>query len=94
MPLKPIFDKAPLTAMTSQALRAGMVRSEHENLKRLQALLAGDDTPAALEPAFRLTCLTQAEPAESEAAANIRRALAAQKQDGCQDQRRHTGGDH
>lgn len=82
MPLKPIFDKAPLTAMTSQALRAGMVRSEHENLKRLQALLAGDDTPAALEPAFRLTCLTQAEPAESEAAANIRRALAAQKQDG------------
>ena len=82
MPLKPIFDKAPLTAMTSQALRAGMVRSEHENLKRLQALLAGDDAPAALEPAFRLTCLTQAEPAESEAAANIRRALAAQKQDG------------
>lgn len=89
MPLKPIFDKAPLTAMTSQALRAGMVRSDHPKLKQLQALLAGDNAPEALEGAFRLTCLTQANPDESEAAANIRRALAAQKEDGSFDMPLH-----
>ncbi|MBQ2954813.1 MAG: glycoside hydrolase family 127 protein [Clostridia bacterium] len=82
MPLKPIFDKAPLTAMTCQALRPGMVRSEHPKLKQIAALLAGDAAPQALEPAFRLTCLTQAEPDQSAAAAQIRRALAAQKEDG------------
>ena len=82
MPLKPIFDKAPLTAMTSQALRAGMVRSEHVKVKQLHALLQGDTAPAALEPAFRLTCLVQANPAESDAAQAIRRAAALQKEDG------------
>lgn len=82
MPLKPIFDKAPLTAMASQALRAGMVRADHPKLKQIAAALAGDESPAALEPAFRITCLLQANPDESAAAAAIRRALAAQKEDG------------
>lgn len=82
MPLKPIFDKAPLTAMTSQLLRAGMVRTDHPVLRRLHASVAGKTAPAALEGAFRLTCLLQADPDQSEAAANIRRALAAQKEDG------------
>lgn len=82
MPLKPIFDKAPLTAMTCQALRPGMVRSEHLKLKHLAALLADDTTPQALEPAFRLACLLQADPDQSAAAAAIRRTLAAQKEDG------------
>ncbi len=82
MPLKPIFDKAPLTAMTSQTLRAGMVRSDHPKLKQLLALMQGADAPAALEGAFRLTCLLQANPGESEAAEAIRLALAKQNPDG------------
>lgn len=82
MPLKPIFDKAPLTAMTSQTLRAGMVRADHEKLQQLYRLIAADQSPAALEGAFRLSCLLCAEPAEGEAAANIRRALSVQKEDG------------
>jgi len=82
MPLKPIFDKAPLTAMTSQTLRAGMVRADHVKLHQLYRLIAADTSPAALEGAFRLSCLLTADPAEGEAAANIRRALSAQKEDG------------
>lgn len=82
MPLKPIFDKAPLTAMTSQTLRAGMVRTQHEKLEAIYRQIACDASPEALEGAFRLACLLGTEPAESEVAANIRRALAAQKADG------------
>ncbi|MBR3763354.1 MAG: glycoside hydrolase family 127 protein [Clostridia bacterium] len=82
MPLKPIFDKAPLTAMNSQALRAGMVRTEHQKVKQLHALLQGDTAPAALEPVFRLTCLVQANPSDSDAAQAIRRAAAMQQADG------------
>lgn len=82
MPLKPIFDKAPLTAMTCQPLRAGMVRANHAKLRQLQSIAAADTHPAALEGAFRLACLLSAEPAEGEAAARIRMALSAQKPDG------------
>lgn len=82
MPLKPIFDKAPLTAMTSQSLCAGMVRADHVKLRQLYQMIAADESPAALEGAFRLSCLLHTEPAEGEAAARIRRALANQKEDG------------
>lgn len=82
MPLKPIFDKAPLTTMSSQPLRAGMVRAEHAKLRQLMQHIAGDTAPAALEGAFRLTCLLQADPDTSAAAAAIRQALASQKEDG------------
>lgn len=82
MPLKPIFDKAPLTALSCQPLRAGMVRSNHAKLRQLQQLAAADAHPAMLEGAFRLSCLLMTEPAEGEAAARIRMTLAAQKEDG------------
>lgn len=82
MPLKLIFDQAPLTAMTCQPLRAGMVRTNQAKLRQLQSIAAADSHPAALEGAFRLACLLSAEPAEGEAAARIRRALSAQKPDG------------
>ncbi|MBQ7850107.1 MAG: glycoside hydrolase family 127 protein [Clostridia bacterium] len=82
MPLKPIFDKAPLTAMPCQPLRAGMVRSNNAKLRQLQSIAAADTHPSALEGAFRLACLLSNEPAEGEAAARIRMALSAQKPDG------------
>ena len=82
MPLKPIFDKAPLMTMSSQPLRAGMVRADHVKLRQLLNLISGEIAPAALEGAFRLTCLLQAEPDKSEAAAAIRKAIAGQKEDG------------
>lgn len=37
MPLKPVFDKAPLTMLTSQPLRAGQVRVNLPALTRLYA---------------------------------------------------------
>ena len=82
MPLKPIFDKAPLTAMTCQPLSAGMVRNNNPRLRQLAAIAAADPHPAALEGAFRMACLMSNEPAEGEAAARIRMALSAQKPDG------------
>ena len=82
MPLKPIFDKAPLTAMTSHPLRAGLVRMESAAMTRLYALAAAANEPAALEGAFRLACIVSAKPAEEPVAAKIRALLSSQKEDG------------
>jgi len=82
VPLKPIFDKAPLTAMTCQPLSAGMVRTDAEHLKQLYALVRENKSASSLEGAFRLAALLTARPDEEPAAAAIRAALAAQKEDG------------
>ena len=82
MPLKPIFDKAPLTAMNCQPLRAGLVRMESAAMNKLYALTAAANEPAALEGAFRLACVVTAKPGEEPVAAKIRAMLAAQKEDG------------
>lgn len=82
MPLKPIFDKAPLTAMTCQPLRAGMVRNDSQLLRDLYALAAADERPSALEGAFRLACLVTARPDEEPVAARIRAVLDSQHADG------------
>ena len=82
MPLKPIFEKAPLTNLNAQPLCAGTARTDNAKLKMLLEQLRGETAPEALEGAFRLTCLLQADPDQSEAAANIRRALSGQKADG------------
>ncbi len=82
MPLKPVFDKAPLTAMTCQPLRAGLVRSDSQTLRQLYALIAKDERPSVLEGAFRLACIVTPRPAEEPAAARIRALLDAQKPDG------------
>ena len=82
MPLKPIFDKAPLMTMTAQPLRAGLVRMENAVLTKLYAMVAGTNEPAALEGAFRLACIVTAKPGEEPAAAKIRALLDTQKEDG------------
>lgn len=85
MPLKPIFDKAPLTMMTTQALSAGMVRSENAALKQLYALCREDEAITALEGVFRLACLVTAHPEEEPVSARIRSALEKQHEDGSLD---------
>lgn len=82
MPLKPIFDKAPLTAMTCQPLRAGLVRMENAATSKLYQLTAAANQPAALEGTFRLACIVTAKPGEEPVAAKIRALLSVQKEDG------------
>lgn len=82
MPLKPIFDKAPLTVMTAQPLRAGLVRSDNAAMAKLYALTANANEPAALEGAFRLACIVTAKPADEPVTAKIRALLSTQKEDG------------
>ena len=82
MPLKPIFDKAPLTAMTRQPLRAGLVRAESPAMTKLYALAAMANRPCDLEGTFRLACIVSAKPGEEPVAARIRALLATQRDDG------------
>ena len=82
MPLKPIFDKVPLTAMTCQPLRAGLVRMESAVMNKLYGLTAMANEPAALEGTFRLACIMTAKPGDEPVAAKIRAMLSAQKEDG------------
>ena len=65
MPLKPVFDKAPLTMLTSQPLRAGQVRVNLPALTRLYAQVENRREPLLLEGAFRLACLVKADTAFS-----------------------------
>ncbi len=82
MPLKPIFDKAPLTAMNVQPLRAGLVRMESAVMNKLYQLTAMTNDPTAFEGTFRLACILTAKPAEEPVCAKIRAMLATQKEDG------------
>ena len=82
MPLKPIFDKAPLTAMNAQPLRAGLIRMESTVMNKLYQQAAMTNEPAALEGVFRLACIVTSKPAEEPVVAKIRAMLAAQKEDG------------
>lgn len=82
MPLKPIFDKAPLTAMTCQSLRAGLVRTESAVMNKLYSFTAHTGETAALEGTFRLACIVTAKPGEEPVAAKIRALLSTQKADG------------
>ncbi len=82
MPLKPIFDKAPLTAMSRQPLRAGLVRAESAAMHKLYALTSFAGAPAALEGTFRLACIVTAKPGDEPVADKIRGLLSSQKADG------------
>ena len=82
MPLKPIFEKAPLTAMASQPLRAGLVRAESAAMNKLYALSAVSSDAAMLEGAFRLACIVTAKPGEEPVAVSIRAILNTQRADG------------
>ena len=84
MPLKPIFDKAPLIALTDLPLRPGQVRVKHEMMEQLYAdmTVLTADQPLAWEGAFRLACLLRAKPMEEPCATWIRAALDSQGEDG------------
>ena len=82
MPLKPIFDKAPLTAINAQPLRAGLVRMESPAMNKLYQLAAMTNEPSAFEGVFRLACIVTSKPAEEPVIAKIRAMLSAQKADG------------
>lgn len=82
MPLKPIFDKAPLTTMNAQPLRAGLVRMESTAMSKLYQLTAMTNNPATFEGTFRLACIVSSKPTEEPVVAKIRAMLASQKEDG------------
>ena len=84
MPLKPIFDKAPLISLTDLPLRPGQVRVKHEKMEQLYADVTAlaEKQPLAWEGAFRLACLVRVKPMEEPCAAWIRAALDCQGEDG------------
>ncbi|MDD6051077.1 MAG: glycoside hydrolase family 127 protein [Clostridiales bacterium] len=82
MPLKPIFDKAPLTAMNCQPLRAGLVRMDSAAMKKLYAMTANTNAPADLEGTFRLACIVTPKPSEEPVTAKLRALLLSQREDG------------
>lgn len=82
MPLKPIFEKAPLTSMNSQALHAGFVRGDNATLKRLYAFTSNITRPSSLEGTFSLACMVTSNPTEEPCAVQIRKMLNAQHEDG------------
>lgn len=83
MPLKPIFEKSPLIALTDLPLRPGQVRVSNDKLNQLYALTASaQQQPAVWEGAFRLACVLKAKPMEEPVAAWINAALASQGEDG------------
>lgn len=82
MPLKPIFDKAPLTAMSCLPLCAGMARSESPRLKMLYQTACKELQPAALEGVFRLACIVTAHPEDEAVTLRIREVLSSQREDG------------
>ena len=52
MPLKPIFDQAPLMAMNALPLRAGLVRMENPAMNKLYQQIEMTNEPTAFEGAF------------------------------------------
>ena len=82
MPLKPIFDQAPLMAMNALPLRAGLVRMENPAMNKLYQQIEMTNAPVSFEGAFRLACIVSAKPGETPVAAKIRAMLSAQKDDG------------
>lgn len=91
MPLKPIFDKAPLMSLNSQPLHAGLVRSESAAIHKLYAMTSHADDVFMLEGLFRLACLVTAKPCDEPVAGKIRKLLAGQKADGSFDGSYKTG---
>lgn len=86
MPLKPIYEKAPLTRPASLPLRAGQAKMEREDGKRLYDLACqAKDAPALWEGAYRLACAVTDKPAREPCAAWIASALSAQREDGALD---------
>ena len=83
MPLKPIFEKSPLTALKALPLRAGMARVQLEKAEQLYVLCNEcAKRPAAWEGAFRLACALKQKPAQEPVYGWIMSAVENQKEDG------------
>ena len=83
MPLKPIFEKAPLISHYALPLRPGLARVQLEKAEELYALSAdAKDQPRLWEGAFRLACALRSKPAQESVYAWISEAMDNQKEDG------------
>lgn len=82
MPLKPVFDKSPLTLLTALPLRAGQARPESEKMKRLYRLVRDSQEVSMFEGVFRLACLVTGKAENEPVTAVIRAKLDSQKEDG------------
>lgn len=83
MPLKPIFEKSPLTALKTLPLRPGLVRVQQEQAAQLYDLLGNAaQRPALWEGTFRLACLLKAKPAQEPVYGWITTAMDKQAVDG------------
>ncbi len=79
MPLKPIYDKAPLVALKEIPLRPGQVRVNHAKAEQLYAMASAClEQPAMWEGAFRLACVLKAKPMEEPVAKKILQAMEGQ----------------
>lgn len=83
MPLKPIFEKSPLTALKAMPLRAGMARVQLEKAEQLYALAENcADRPCMWEGVFRLACAMKNKPQQEKVYGWILGALDQQSEDG------------
>lgn len=79
MPLKPIYDKAPLVALKEIPLRPGQVRVSHAKAEQLYAMAGAClDQPDMWEGAFRLACVLKVKPMEEPVAKKILQAMEGQ----------------
>lgn len=79
MPLKPIYDKAPLVALKEIPLRPGQVRVNHAKAEQLYAMAGAClEQPAMWEGAFRLACVLKAKPMEEPVTKKILQAMEGQ----------------
>ena len=79
MALKPVYHKSPLTELKALPLTGGRVRSGNALLQTLYGLISADTMP---EAALRLAAILEDRPAESAAAAAVRRSMLRQREDG------------
>ena len=83
MPLKPIFEKSPLTTLDVLPLRPGMARVALDEVEKLYTLTAEcRERPALWEGAFRLACLLRSKPEQEPVHGWITAAMDGQTPDG------------
>ena len=83
MPLKPIYEKSPLVALTSLPLRPGMARAQLPMMERLYALASREaEVPALWEGLFRLACILKSAPKEESVYSLVMAAVDHQAEDG------------
>ena len=85
MPLKPIFEKAPLKSAVCMPLRPGQLQLKDDTLNELQAVAEKQDyscQPVLWEGMLRLGALTEAHPEKLPVAALIQEAMERQQENG------------